>query len=157
MSKKVIVHDDDCRYMMKENKYKVRILMVDKKNKHKVLQLLLRCMSSNNDVFYNINEGDDEMSLVIDTKFDNYTKKVPCVFFPDVYRVLQIHEGCSGINHIGIVSEISSLFSDIHISIFYINTYNNNFILVKEKDYNRAKNALKSLGIKFQSLSNDTT
>ena len=133
-------------FVVKEHPNKVRIMMVNKKEKDKVMSLLVHCMCSDDNIFYNINEGDNELSLIIDTKMEEYYKKINCVYFPDLYRVIQVHENCSGIEHIGIVSEISSLFTDINVSIMYVNTYNNNFILVKDKDYNKALDALKKIG-----------
>ena len=140
---------DENGYVVQTSEYRVKILMVNKNEKRKVLSLLLQCLSTDNDVFYNINEGDNELSIVADICFEKYIKQLPCVYYPDIYRVIQIHEGCSGIDHIGIVSEISSLFADINISILYINTYNNNFILIKEKDYNKGINALTSIDYKI--------
>lgn len=143
------VSSDENRYMVQTNENRVKILMVDKTEKRKVLSLLLQCLSTDNDVFYNINEGNNELSIVADMCFEKYIKQLPCVYYPDIYRVIQIHEGCPGIDHIGTVSEISSLFADINISILYINTYNNNFILIKEKDYTKGINALISIDYKI--------
>ena len=142
------VSSDGNGYVVHKNEYRVRILMVDKKEKRKVLSLLLQFLATEDDVFYNISEGDHELSIVADVSFEKYIKQLPCVYYPDTYRVIQIHEGCSGIDHIGIVSEISSLFADINISILYINTYNNNFILIKENEYKKGIDALTSIDYK---------
>lgn len=142
----------DSDFVLQENKYRVRIFMVNKKDRKKVLELLLKLITSDGDTFYNINEGDDEVSIVADVSMDKYIKKLPCVYYPDIYRVIQIHQGKSGIDHIGIVSEISSLFADINISILYINTYNNNFILIKEKEYLKGIDALSKIGYKIKKL-----
>lgn len=138
--------NEENNYILEINDYRVKILMVNKKEKHKMLPLILKCIISDENIFYNINEGDTELSFVIDIRFEEFTKKLPCVYYPDIYRVIQIHENGSGIDHIGIVSEISSLFTDINISILYINTYNNNFILIKENDYKKGIDALSKIG-----------
>lgn len=140
---------DENGYIVKTNEYRVKIIMVNKNEKRKVLSLLLQCLACEDNVFYNISEGDDELSIIVDTRFEKYIKQLPCVYYPDTYRVIQIHENCSGIDHIGIVSEISSLFADINISILYINTYNNNFILIKGSDYNKGIDALVSIDYKI--------
>lgn len=129
-------------FEIKRLDYSVKILSIEKEKKENIMPLLLRCFLSEKDIFYNINEGDNELSLVIDTKFEKYFKKINCVIHPDIYKVIQIHENKSGIDHIGIVAQVSSLFSDINISILYYNTFNNNFILVKQKDYKKALEAL---------------
>mgnify|MGYP003385332132 CR=1 FL=1 len=137
-------------YVVKEHPNRLRIMMINKKDKDKVASLLIQCLCSEKNIFYNINEGDNELSLIIDISMEQYYKKINCVYFPDFYRVIQVHENCSGIEHIGIVSEVSALFTDINVSIMYINTYNNNFILVKDKDYKKAIDALSKIGYKIQ-------
>lgn len=133
-------------YIIKGLENKVQILMVEKKEKTKINYLLTKLLeSSADDVFYNINVGDDEISIVLDIKFKNIYKNINCTFDQNIYNVIQIHVNKSGIDHIGTISEISTLFTDINIPILYFNTYKYNFILVKEKDYKIAIDALDKL------------
>ena len=134
-------------YKLEKNDYRLMIMMVEPKNKDKVLPLLIRCLCKEDDLFFCINQSKKELSFIIDKRMKKYFRSLNCVYYPDTYRPIQIHENCSGIDHIGIVSEISSLLSDINISMLYINTFNNNFILVKDKDYNNAIKALNSIDI----------
>jgi hypothetical protein len=49
--------------------------------------------------------------------------------------VIQIHENSSGMDHVGIINRISGILTKNNIPILYINTFNNNYILVKEQDF----------------------
>lgn len=125
--------------------YNVKIVAVERDKKDKLLSLILRCYQSEKDIFYNVNEGDDELSLIIDTKMEKYYKNIDCTVYPDIYKIIQIHNNSSGIDNVGTVTQISSLFTDINIPIMYINTYNYNYILVKNKKFDKAVNALNEL------------
>ena len=100
--------------------------------------------------FFSLTSTDDELSLVTDkelllalkrdgklTDIDDYntTNKT--------YHVLQFHEGMSGISHTGIVEYLSRLFSAQGIAIIYINTYNNNFILIDASEFEKCRIILK--------------
>ena len=60
----------------------------------------------------------------------------------DSFHILNLYEDDCGINHIGTVNYISNIFMKNQISILYINTFNENIILVSEKDL---ENAIMSL------------
>lgn len=100
--------------------------------------------------FFSLTSTEDELSLVTDkdllltlkrngklSDIDDYntTNKT--------YRVLQFHEGMSGVSHTGIVEYLSRLFSVQSIAIIYINTYNNNFILIETSDFKKCCTILK--------------
>lgn len=126
-------------------------------NKLKRLQLLqpileLTMMSSKveNTHFFSLTSFDDELSLVTDSELvtklkvedklveiDDYTTDYK------IYNVIQFYEGTSGMTHTGIVQYISKIFSRENIAIIYINSYNNNFILVPTSEFKRAKTLLK--------------
>jgi len=129
----------------KKLSYDLKIIMVNKQHKDSLKDIIKECIFSNSDTFYNINEGDDEFSLVIDKKLEPlYKNKNKHINEdPDIYKVIQIHQNRSGINNIGIVTQISTLFTDINIPILYFNTYKYNFVVVKKNDYEKAWNALK--------------
>jgi hypothetical protein len=58
------------------------------------------------------------------------------------FYMFNIYEGNCGISHLGIVNYISDVFIRNNISILYINTFNENIILVPEKDLEKSLNCL---------------
>ena len=136
----------DRNYIVKEHSNEVKIICATENHQNVMNELLnLYKDSDKNNMFMSLNIGDDELSFIVDEIHENKFLDLKCMIYPDVYKIIQIHENISGIDNIGTVSEISSLFTDINISILYVNTYNNNFILVKKSDYDRAINALKTI------------
>jgi len=123
----------------------VKIMQINKNEKHFVFEPLSRCLLENKNVFYSITESDDELSFIVDQHLEYYFRNINCTRYDNSYKIIQLYESDTGINHVGIVSYISSLFSDLGISILYINTFNNNFILVKEEDLKQSINALNSI------------
>lgn len=61
---------------------------------------------------------------------------------PRIYHIINIHEDIPGIDHIGIISTISRLFSKREIPILYVNTYSYNLVLVSEECKIRALEVL---------------
>jgi hypothetical protein len=64
---------------------------------------------------------------------------------PRVYRAIDIHEDVPGIDHVGIIYQISKRFVDKQIPILYINTYGHNIVLVLEEYLPRAFEVLKEI------------
>ena len=56
-------------------------------------------------------------------------------------------EGVLDFSLIGILSKISSILADNKIGIFAVSTYNTDYILTKEKDFDNALDALTEAGI----------
>jgi ACT domain len=52
---------------------------------------------------------------------------------PRSYIIINIHEDCPGIDHVGIIHHISGYFLKKQIPILYINTYGHNLVLVSEE------------------------
>ena len=69
----------------------------------------------------------------IENVADHNLFKAMCISDPRVYTVINIHEDCPGIDHIGIIHHISGYFLKKHIPILYINTYGHNLILVSDE------------------------
>jgi hypothetical protein len=94
--------------------------------------------SQSNNKFVSFTQTNDEISLFIDK--DSITENLrnqKLNIDDDIYKVIEIHEFETGINHIGIVNKISSVFSKNNIPILYVNSFNKNFILVKKEDYDK--------------------
>jgi hypothetical protein len=68
-----------------------------------------------------------------------------CVCDTRQYSIFNIHEDLPGIDHIGIISTISSLFSTHHIPILYINTFSYNLILVSDEFTEKALSILDNI------------
>lgn len=91
--------------------------------------------------FYFIGKTEDEISLVCKTEDTppNTTNR------DDGWKGFRI-EGMLDFSLIGILSKISTILADHQIGIFAVSTYNTDYILVKDKDFERASSALESNG-----------
>lgn len=90
--------------------------------------------------FISFTQSNSEISLFIDTdsiseKFAELLRSnnIVSVMSTCNYRVLQIYEQESGIDHIGIINNISYILTAHNIPILYVNSYNNNFVVIEEK------------------------
>lgn len=91
--------------------------------------------------FYFIGRTDEELSLVC------RTEDVPARTLErdDGWRGFRI-QGVLDFSLIGILSTLSAILAEQQIGIFAVSTYNTDYILVKEKDFDRALNALADNG-----------
>ena len=95
-------------------------------------------------------KSDNYFSLFIQDIQDRNNCKLISSLDNDIYvtkeigyfYMFNIYEGNCGINHLGIVNYISDMFLKNKISILYVNTFNENIILVPEKDLDKAMNCL---------------
>ncbi|MEG0295200.1 MAG: ACT domain-containing protein [Clostridium sp.] len=85
---------------------------------------------------YSITKTKDELSIVCEE--ENIPSDVKC---ERSWRVLKI-EGPLDFSLVGILAKISTLMADNSISIFAISTYDTDYILIKEKDIEKAIEAL---------------
>lgn len=88
-----------------------------------------------------IGKTDEENSLVCITETvpDNTIER------DDGWKAFRI-QGILDFSLIGILSKISGILADNKIGIFAISTYNTDYILVKEKDYENAIKVLELAG-----------
>ena len=91
--------------------------------------------------FYFIGKTDEELSLVCKTE-DTPSKTIER---EDGWRGFRI-QGVLDFSLIGILSELSSILAEHEIGIFAVSTYNTDYILVKEENYERALEVLASEG-----------
>ena len=91
--------------------------------------------------FYFIGKTDEELSLVCKTE-DTPQNTVER---DDGWRGFRI-QGVLDFSLIGILSKISGILAEHKIGIFAISTYNTDYILVKEENYERALIVLASEG-----------
>ncbi|MBQ8946620.1 MAG: ACT domain-containing protein [Lachnospiraceae bacterium] len=91
--------------------------------------------------FYFVGKTDEELSLVCkteDTPADTLERE-------DGWRGFRI-QGMLDFSLIGILSKLSAILADNRIGIFAVSTYNTDYILVKEENYERALTVLANTG-----------
>ena len=119
--------------------------MVLKKIEHKLSVCKVTDISDidlNSD-FYFIGKTDEELSLVCKTDAVPYNT----IERDDGWRGFRI-QGVLDFLLIGILSKLSGILAEHKIGIFAVSTYNTDYILVKEENFDRAMEALISEGYK---------
>ena len=91
--------------------------------------------------FYFIGRTDEELSLVCKTE-DTPQNTIER---DDGWRGFRI-QGVLDFSLIGILSKLSGILAEHQIGIFAVSTYNTDYILVKEDNFERALNVLVSEG-----------
>ena len=91
--------------------------------------------------FYFIGKTDEELSLVCKTE-DTPRNTVER---DDGWRGFRI-QGVLDFSLIGILAKLSGILAEHKIGIFAVSTYNTDYILVKEENYERALSVLSSEG-----------
>ena len=81
-----------------------------------------------------------------ENKTNNHILSKLCISDHRIYNVINIYEDIPGIDHVGIIHNISKLFLEKNIPILYINTFGHNIILVSEENMSNAINSLKKIG-----------
>lgn len=90
--------------------------------------------------FFSITRSDEETSLVI------IEDKIPEGWIAETgWRIIKVN-GPLDFSLIGILSSISKPLAEAGISIFAISTYLTDYILVRQDNLEKAKNALKTAG-----------
>ena len=88
---------------------------------------------------YFIGKTDEELSLVCKTE----DAPLKTIERDDGWRGFRI-QGVLDFSLIGILSKLSGILAEHKIGIFAVSTYNTDYILVKEANFNRALEALVS-------------
>ncbi len=91
--------------------------------------------------FYFIGKTDEEISLVCKTE-DTPTNTIDR---DDGWRGFRI-QGILDFSLIGVLSKLSGILAQHHIGIFAVSTYNTDYILVKDENYDKALAILASEG-----------
>ncbi len=96
--------------------------------------------------FYFLGKTDEEISLVCKTTDapENALER------SDGWKAFRI-QGILDFSLVGILSEISAILAENEIGIFAVSTFNTDYILVKEGDFERALNVLKEKGYRITS------
>lgn len=118
---------------------KINLYHFNKADIHKVMFQFIKNMALHDDLFFSYTCSDDEVSLFIDSKCEikniNYSVM-------QGYRIIKMYDTVDNIDQIGIVSKISTIMKEANIPILYVNSFNENYILVEEKDLGKAKDEL---------------
>ncbi len=93
--------------------------------------------------FYFVGKTDEELSLVCRTE----DAPIKTIERDDGWRGFRI-QGILDFSLIGILSKLSGILAEHKIGIFAVSTYNTDYILVKEENYERALEVLASEGYK---------
>lgn len=92
---------------------------------------------------------DDEVSLFVwirpENQLTHQALQRVCQHDPRMYHVIDIHEDIPGIDHVGIIYQISSEFTKKNIPILYVNTYGHNLVLVSDEYHNDAMEILREM------------
>jgi len=94
-----------------------------------------------NSGFYFMGKTGEELSLVCKT----VEAPEKTIAREDGWRGFYI-AGTLDFSLVGVLSKISSALAENNIGIFAVSTYNTDYILVKEKDFDRALNVLSDKG-----------
>lgn len=94
-----------------------------------------------NDEYWFLSKTDEEISLVCQNKYvpDNNIER------EDGWKAFRI-QGILDFSLIGILSGISTILAENKIGLFAVSTFNTDYILVKENNYNMALEKLKAAG-----------
>ena len=134
---------------------KFSVTLIDKKVKlYKCTNedyLIIKRLNMPSDMFMSITNIQNEVTFICyvdennENNENNNILNRLCTCDPRKYVIINIHEDLPGIDHIGIISTISSLFTLYNIPILYINTYSYNLILVSDEFYEKALDILKEI------------
>ena len=91
--------------------------------------------------FYFIGKTDEELSLVCKTE----DTPIETLERDDGWRGFRI-QGVLDFSLIGILSKLSGILAEHNIGIFAVSTFNTDYILVKEENFDRALKVLASEG-----------
>ena len=88
-----------------------------------------------------IGKTDEEKSLVC------ITREVPlnAIQQDDGWKAFSI-QGILDFSFVGILAKIATILADNNISIFAVSTYNTDYVLIKNENYQRSLEILKSMG-----------
>jgi len=116
--------------------------------------LHLAFLSSQDSSFFSYSETDEEISFILDEQSLQIFKdqsvsslsgmSSSIVVFTECWKAIQVYEGSSAINQVGLVAKLSAPLASARLPIIYLSTYNTDLILVPEDKEKQALDLLKS-------------
>jgi hypothetical protein len=114
--------------------------IIDKYNLYNDEDILCKTMIEDEITFYYHIRNDK------DNRYIHYILSKICVSDTREYTVINIFEDLPGIDHVGIIYNISRLLLEKNIPILYINTFGHNLVLISDEYINNAIESLKTIG-----------
>lgn len=103
--------------------------------------ILCQTILENEYTFYVYEKEDNSINLYHHSLFKKYSDTSD----PRTYLIINIHEDCPGIDHVGIIHHISGYFLKKEIPILYINTYGHNLVLVSDEYLSQVQDILNEI------------
>lgn len=144
-----------------DNKFSIRILpekariykcnkdeyknIIEKYKLYNDDDILCRTILEDEVTFYYFLKNDDHNNNK-ENHYIHYIFSKICVSDPRQYTIINIYEDIPGIDHVGIIYNISRLFLEKNIPILYVNTYGHNLIIISEEYLDIAIETLKKIG-----------
>ena len=100
----------------------------------------LMALHVSSEIFF-IGKTDEEISLVCETS----AVPLKTIAREDGWKAMRI-EGILDFSLMGILSRITTILADNKIGIFAVSTYNTDYILVKEENFEKALSCLEASG-----------
>ncbi len=115
----------------------IKIYFCNVSFKNDIMGYLIPILYNSN--FFNVSQDNTELSLFVSSKVDlSLLSFLNCD--NEEYNIIKINQNYHQINDVGVVSEISKFFSSINIPILYVNSFNNNYILIPRKHIDKIEN-----------------
>ena len=114
--------------------------IIDKYNLYNDEDILCKTMIEDEITFYYHIRNDK------DNRYIHYILSKICVSDTREYTVINIFEDLPGIDHVGIIYNISRILLEKNIPILYINTFGHNLVLISDEYINNAIDSLKTIG-----------
>lgn len=87
--------------------------------------------------FFSVTKTERELSIVLPQD------KIPAgVFFEKNWRAFVLEDVADGVHSVGIIASLTGPLAEAGISIFDISTYETNYILIEEKNLEKAEEIL---------------
>jgi hypothetical protein len=138
---------DKCEFFLTEYpNTQIALIHVNPVDKESIMHHIIQIMFYSGNMFYSITESEKELSVFVDQRYIDNNILSSFTIKKD-YRIIQINEVNDGIDHIGIVNNLSNIFTLNNIPILYINSFNNNFVLIHGDKYNEAMQILRKMNI----------
>jgi hypothetical protein len=116
---------------------KINLYNFDINYKKDIILVLIQYLLPNKDIFLSMTINDNEISLICDSFIEEYIKDINYIVLKN-YNCIKICDDFDNINYVGIVKHISNLLAQINIPILYINSFNNNYIIIENINVHQA-------------------
>jgi hypothetical protein len=108
----------------------ISLYYIDINYKKDILFSLIQYLIPKKDLFLSLTINEKEISIICDSYIDQYFETQDIITKKN-YKCIKIYDDCDNIQQIGIVKKISTILTNIKIPILYINSFNNNFIILE--------------------------